>query len=280
MIIWLASYPKSGNTWLRSIVSSLLYSKSGNFDFELLKNIRQFPEKQFFKDIINNFSNFNEIKRNWITAQEKINLSQNVRIFKTHQGKYTLGEHNFTNDKNTLAVIYIVRDPRNLVKSISHHFDFTLDKACKFLLSPEVIGNGKDFEEQQDGMYNLLGIWNDHYRSWTRDKNNLLIIKYEDLIVNPGIELIKIIEFLKNYLNFKTNEEKNHKILETTSFRKLSKMEDQGLFKENVLNKKDKKKVKFFYLGSKNTWQDNLDKDIVNKLEKSFITEMKELSYL
>ena len=52
MIIWLASYPKSGNTWLRSIVSSLLYSKSGNFDFELLKNIRQFPEKQFFKDII------------------------------------------------------------------------------------------------------------------------------------------------------------------------------------------------------------------------------------
>ncbi len=280
MIIWLASYPKSGNTWLRSIVSSLLYSKSGNFDFELLKNIRQFPEKQFFKDIINDFSNFNEIKRNWITAQEKINLSQNVRIFKTHQGKYTLGEHNFTNDKNTLAVIYIIRDPRNLVKSISHHFDFTLDKACKFLLSPEVIGNGKDFEEQQDGMYNLLGKWNDHYRSWTRDKNNLLIIKYEDLIVNPGIELIKIIEFLKNYLNFKTNEEKNHKILETTSFRKLSKMEDQGLFKENVLNKKDKKKVKFFYLGSKNTWQDNLDKDIVNKLEKSFFTEMKELSYL
>jgi hypothetical protein len=78
VIIWLASYPKSGNTWLRSIVSSLLYSKSGNFDFELLKNIRQFPEKQFFKDIINDFSNFNEIKRNWITAQEKINLSQNV----------------------------------------------------------------------------------------------------------------------------------------------------------------------------------------------------------
>ena len=128
MIIWLASYPKSGNTWLRSIVSSVLYSKSGNFDFELLKNIRQFPEKQFFKDIIDDFSNFDEIKSNWITAQEKINLSQDLRIFKTHQGKYTLGEHNFTNDENTLAVIYIVRDPRNLVNSISHHFNLTLDK--------------------------------------------------------------------------------------------------------------------------------------------------------
>ena len=63
MIIWLASYPKSGNTWLRSIISSLLYSKDGNFDFELLKKIRQFPEKQFFKDIMTDFNNFNEIKK-------------------------------------------------------------------------------------------------------------------------------------------------------------------------------------------------------------------------
>tara|TARA_X000001036_G_scaffold236062_1_gene220291 strand:- start:103 stop:945 length:843 start_codon:yes stop_codon:yes gene_type:complete len=280
MIIWLASYPKSGNTWLRSIISSLLHSDDGTFDFKLLKKIQQFPEKKFFKDLVKNFKDFNEIKKNWILAQDKINLKNEIKIFKTHQGKYTVGDHNFTNKENTLATIYVVRDPRTLVKSISNHYSLSLKEACKFLLSPEVIGNDKDFEEQQDGMFNLLGKWNDHYRSWTRDKNNLLIIKYEDLIVNPEIELIKIIEFLKNYLNLKTNEEKNHKILETTSFRQLSKMEDQGLFKENVLNKKDKKKVKFFHLGPKNTWQDNLDKDIVNKLEKSFFTEMKELSYL
>ena len=74
MIIWLASYPKSGNTWVRSIVSSLLYTADGIFDFELLKKIEQFPEKKFFKNFISDFGNFDQIKSNWIPAQDKINL--------------------------------------------------------------------------------------------------------------------------------------------------------------------------------------------------------------
>ena len=279
MIIWLASYPKSGNTWLRSIVSSLLYSKSGNFDFELLKNIRQFPEKQFFKDIIDDFSNFDEIKSNWITAQEKINLSQDLRIFKTHQGKYTLGEHNFTNDENTLAVIYIVRDPRNLVSSISHHFNFTLDKACEFLLSPEIIGNGKSWEEKKDGMYNLLGKWNDHYRSWTVNKENLLLIKYEDLVKDVDTQMNRIINFLKKYTTFDTNTDKNKNIIKTTSFENLQDMEKKGKFIENAFSK-DMKKINFFHLGPKNKWKDDLSEDILRKIENSFGKEMKELGYL
>ena len=48
MIIWLASYPKSGNTWVRSIISSLLYSSDGDFNFDLIKKIKQFPEKKIF----------------------------------------------------------------------------------------------------------------------------------------------------------------------------------------------------------------------------------------
>ena len=280
MIIWLASYPKSGNTWLRSILSSLLYSNDGNFNFEKLKKIEQFPEKKFFKDFVNNFNSFDEIKENWILAQEKINLKNQTELFKTHQGKYTVGGHSFTNKENTLATIYVVRDPRSLIKSISNHFSLSIDKACKFVLSPEIIGNGKKFEEKNDGMYNLLGKWNDHYRSWTRDKNNLLIIKYEDLIADPEIELNKIIKFLKKYLNFKTDENKNNKILETTSFESLKRMENQGLFKENVLNKKTKDKIDFFHLGPKNIWQNNLDNEIIKQIEENFTSEMKELNYL
>ena len=280
MIIWLASYPKSGNTWLRSIISSLLYSDDGNFKFEQLKKIQQFPEKKFFKDFVKDFNNFNEIKENWILAQEIINLKNQTQILKTHQGKYTVGEHSFTNKENTLAIIYIVRDPRSLVKSISNHFSLSDDKACKFLLSPEVIGNGKKFEERDNGMYNLLGKWNDHYRSWTRDKNNFLLVKYEDLIADTAIELNKIIEFLKNYINFKTDESKNNRILETTSFENLKRMENQGLFKENVLNKNDNSKVKFFHLGPENKWKNNINDDIIKQIEKNFYNEMKELNYL
>ena len=280
MIIWLASYPKSGNTWVRSMISALINSDNGIFDFQQLKSIQQFPEKKFFKDFVKDFNNFNEIKQNWILAQEKINLRKEINLLKTHQGKYTVGKHSFTNNENTLGVIYIVRDPRNLVRSVSNHFTMGLEEACNFLISPEIIGNGKSWTERQDGMFNLLGKWNDHYRSWTRVKKNLLLIKYENLILNPKHELEKIIKFLKQFLDFETNDNKNNKILETTSFKNLKRMEIEGLFKENVLNKNTKEQVNFFHLGPKNKWQDILSEKIVNKIEENFYSEMKELNYI
>lgn len=45
MIIWLASYPKSGNTWVRSMIATLMYTDNGVFNFDLLQQIKQFPSK-------------------------------------------------------------------------------------------------------------------------------------------------------------------------------------------------------------------------------------------
>ena len=280
MIIWLASYPKSGNTWVRSIISCLLYSKEGNFNFELIKKIEQFPEKKYFENLIDRFDNFNKITENWILAQEKINLSDEVKLFKTHQGKYTVGKNNFTDKNNTLATIYIVRDPRNLVTSISNHFSLTKLEASNFLLTPQLIGNGKSMKERIGGMYNLLGRWNEHYKSWTKDKDNLLLIKYENLLTNTEEELKKIILFLGKYLDFDTNTEKNKKIIETTKFESLQKMEKQGEFLEAVKSKYTNGSVSFFHLGPKNKWEDNLDKEIKKNIEKKFEKEMKELKYI
>jgi hypothetical protein len=109
MIIWLASYPKSGNTWVRSMVSSLLYSSDGNFNFELMLKVSQFPEKKYFKDFVNDFSNFNEIKENWILAQDKINLDNQIKILKTHQGKYTVGKDSLQITKYTCDNIHSKR---------------------------------------------------------------------------------------------------------------------------------------------------------------------------
>tara|TARA_Y100000741_G_scaffold196520_1_gene149394 strand:+ start:413 stop:1255 length:843 start_codon:yes stop_codon:yes gene_type:complete len=280
MIIWLASYPKSGNTWVRSIVSSLLYSNDGDFNFELIKKIKQFPEKKYFKDLINDFDNFDKIKENWILAQDKINLDDQIKVLKTHQGKYNVGKDSFTNSTNTLATIYIVRDPRTLISSISNHYTLDLNQASNFLMTPQIIGNSKKWEENKIGMQCLLGKWNDHYRSWTRAKNDLLLIRYEDLVHNPENELEKIIIFLKKYINFETDDIKNKRILETTSFKNLKEMEDKGLFKENVLNKKDDSTVNFFHMGPANNWKENLNKGITDKIEKNFFQEMVELKYL
>ena len=280
MIIWLASYPKSGNTWVRSMISSLLYTDDGKFNFKLLEEIKQFPEKNYLKDFIKNFDDFNKIKENWIIAQEKINLSNEIKLFKTHQGKYTVGNHNFTNDKNTLAVIYIVRDPRNVIRSLANHFSMDIKGSVKFMLSPKIIGNGKNYEEEKGGIYCLLGKWNDHYRSWTRVKENLLLIRYEDLINDSEKELQRIILFLEQYVKFETNKNKIKNILETTNFKNLQKMETKDGFKESVKNKYTNNKVNFFHLGPENKWKNHLDEETISLIENSFKSEMKELNYL
>ena len=84
MIIWLASYPKSGNTWIRSMLSAYLFSPKGQFEFNLLKNISQFSinvkklEKQVYKN------SQEKIYKNWIPSQKEINQDGKFHILKTH----------------------------------------------------------------------------------------------------------------------------------------------------------------------------------------------------
>ena len=73
MIIWLASYPKSGNTLMRSMLSAYLFSKDGNFNFDLLNNIKQFPDNAVFTKLGIDISNEKEVVKNYIFAQEEIN---------------------------------------------------------------------------------------------------------------------------------------------------------------------------------------------------------------
>ena len=77
MIIWIASYPKSGNTWIRSLISSYLYSKDGNFNFDLLNNIHQFPQKEYFTDYEDKFSKPISTSKYWLASKNKINLKRN-----------------------------------------------------------------------------------------------------------------------------------------------------------------------------------------------------------
>ena len=85
MIIWIASYPKSGNTWVRSLLSSYLYSNDGIFNFDLLKKIEQFPSKQYFEFFLNDFNDIKKQSDYWIAAQDRINLFNTETTFlKTH----------------------------------------------------------------------------------------------------------------------------------------------------------------------------------------------------
>ncbi|MBD1164294.1 sulfotransferase domain-containing protein [Pelagibacterales bacterium SAG-MED13] len=280
MIIWIASYPKSGNTWMRAIISSLIYSDDGLFNFSYIEKIRQFPQKKYFEEFTDKLSDINELKKYWILAQEKINLDNKIKFLKTHHINCKIDNFAFTDKQCTKATIYIVRDPRNLVDSISNHFSKSTKEAKEFLLSTKIISRNTGVDLKGDNIVTMVGSWKEHYRFWNNNTENILLIKYEDLLNNVSKELDRIIIFLKKFIEFNVSEKKKKNIIETTSFNFLKKLEDQGDFKENVSLKGTDKKIPFFNKGPKNIWQGKLDKEIQIEIEKKFKSELVELGYL
>ena len=278
MIIWIASYPKSGNTWLRSIITSLLYTTDGIFDFKLIKKIKQFPTRDQFQDFTKNFNDINEISKFWLLAQDKINLTEEIKFFKTHNLNCAVNKNSFTNKSHTLGTIYVVRDPRNLVNSIKNHYNKGNDEEAKnFLISKKILSRVP--KDNEADIATLLGSWSDHYNFWTKKNSNLLLIKYEDLILDTKKELERIIIYLKKFMTVEINPEKIKNILNTTSFDHLKNLENKGLFNENVYDSK-KNKIRFFNKGPSNDWTKVLDKKIQDDIEKIFCKEMKELGYI
>ena len=84
MIVWLASYPKSGNTFLRSLLSSYIFSKDCKFNFDLLKNIKQFPDNSLFRHLGVDINNEEEMFKNYINTQKIFNQKDSIRFLKTH----------------------------------------------------------------------------------------------------------------------------------------------------------------------------------------------------
>jgi hypothetical protein len=125
MFIWLASYPKSGNTLVRSMLSAYFFSQDGNYNFQLIKNIKQFPHGGLFLKMGIDINNHNETVKNYIKVQESFNKKNTTQFLKTHSFLFNFNKNfPFTNFDNTLGVIYIVRDPRNIVTSFSKFRSF------------------------------------------------------------------------------------------------------------------------------------------------------------
>ena len=277
MIIWLASYPKSGNTWVRLFLNSLLYNRNNSVDINDIK-IGQFPSKEFFKDLIKNTNDVGQVIQNCIKAQIKLNADKNIRIFKTHNAFWKAkGGHVFTNSENTLGIIYIVRDPRNVITSMNTHFNFNdYNKSLKFILNEKnIIGDRKS--EKNYNLPTIISSWKNHYNSWTKAgefKKKLLLIKYENLICEPEIEFVKITNFLNKIANLKFEDRDIKKAIENTNFSVLKKQEKLNGFKEKIGS------TYFFNLGPNNNWKKILNDEIREKIEKNFRMEMEELNYL
>ena len=278
MIIWIASYPKSGNTLLRSILASYLFSKDGDINFDYLYKIKQFPSFDQFKNLGIDLKNEKEIFDNFIEAQKLINQQSNqLNFIKTHSSLARINNCNFTDFKNTLGAIYIVRDPRNVVTSFAHHYNLQIDEATNVMVDPT-----RWLVKTSFMCKTFLGSWNVNYNSWKQLKDNVLFIKYEDLVNKKKTTVLKIFKFLQNLglSNFKPDMRKLNKIIKSSEFDKMQKLEKKVDFKEAIIDPITKQKKQFFNLGPKNDYKSNLSKEIRYKIEKEFKKEMVELGYL
>ena len=282
MIIWIASYPKSGNTWVRSLLASYLYSNNGVFNFDLLKKIKQFPSKKSFEFFLKDFTDIKKISDYWIAAQERIRFFNKETIFlKTHSALCTLENNPFTNKRNTKAVIYIVRDPRNVITSLAHHYSLNIDQAFDFINDKNRMLLKNEYGQGNFGIATVLGNWSEHYKSWKNiNFAPILIVRYEDLINDVKKTFMSILNFLSNLTKIEIDEKKIINTIDSCRFDVLSNKEKNEGFIESVDHKESGKKLKFFNLGKKNNWKNLLDKQYEEKLRENFEPVMKELNYL
>jgi hypothetical protein len=287
MIIWLASYPKSGNTLLRSMISAYFFTQDGNFNFKTLNNINQFPDFKLFKNYGINTSDHMEIVKNYINVQRQINIKDKnaIRFIKTHSGLRNINGYSFTDLNNSLGAIYIVRDPRSVAKSYANHNQMSLERASDRMLEDKAtLGGLKNPINEADKILTHMGSWSSNYETWKVFKkyNRYLLIKYEDMINNKEKTFITILKFIHKLLDlkFSVDDNKLKNILKTTSFEYMQKAEKNFGFEESVRTKKDSEKNIFFKYGPKINTPETLPAAIKKKLEVSLKKEMEELGYL
>ena len=293
MIIWLASYPKSGNTWVRTIINQIIFNdvKSTTEVFDKLSRIRRYPSKT---DIVGlpqlpNHNVFTKEQKkevidftikNWSVSQDKINKNNKTNILKTHNILCKLNldgkNYSFADLNNTIGVIHIVRDPRNIVTSVKNHFSISTEEDSVEMICDNY--NWTGFANNE--IPQLLSSWSNHYNSWKKFPNNYLLIKYEDLVSDISKEIMRIAKYLSNHFEYEFSDKKVDEIIKNTSFENFKELETKGKFNENSINEITGEKNTFFNLGPENNWKKILKKESIDKIENEFNKEMKELGYL
>lgn len=271
-IVWLASYPKSGNTWTRIFLANYLANSQQPVPinqvnrFGLGDSIAKTYEMVAgrpinTRDVALTLSLRDKVLRGIVANNADVNL------VKTHNIKAVARGVDLIPAKYTRSAIYVIRDPRDMVLSTARHYSDTVDKVVS------QIGH-KDNGAQADDMTVSVfqGTWSDHVKSWTGyAPYPVLTLRYEDMLANPHDTFAKAL----THLGVPVDQERLDRAVRFASFDELSKQEAKDGFQE-----KPEGPEKFFAAGRSGQWKTDLDEKLVEKICKDHAKTMKKFGYL
>ncbi len=275
-IVWIASYPKSGNTWTRAFLHNLIKIVSGESTGE--QDINAMSEYstwdislELFKEVLG--KDPHEVDRAEIAAarprvQEIIaERTEGLSFVKTHNAVMIDRGVPTINSAVTSGAIYIVRNPLDVAISYAHHMGGTVDDAIDHMER-----TGVETRISDKAVYEVYGSWSEHVQSWTRKPNRAVyIMRYEDMVAEPKM----IFGALARHLLMLPTQEQLLQAIEQSSFERLQKQESEAGFRERPPVAKQ-----FFREGKANQWQSVLTRSQIRRIISTHQVQMRRFGYL
>jgi hypothetical protein len=271
-IVWLASYPKSGNTWMRAFLQNLLLNPEQAADINVMDRFCYSDSHIHWYEKAAGGSIAGMLPADIMALTPKthrlMTQSKPESVFvKTHNMLANNWETPTITLSETLAVIHVVRNPLDVTLSLADHFGFTADEAIDFLNDPSASTLQDDANVPQ-----AYGSWSDHYNSWEKfNPQYYRCIRYEDMLLKPEKTFGGVMKFLG--IRFPKN--RLIKAIKLSSFKSLQQQEKAKGFKE-----RSSKSEKFFRKGKAGQWKTELTQGQVDRIVSCHHDQMKALGYL
>lgn len=275
-IVWLASYPKSGNTWFRAFLTALLDTDHKGIDINQLHRTTIASSRLLFDDttgIASSDLSFDEIDR-LRPSVYKLNATESTDLVyhKVHDAWQKLpdGTELFQQEV-THAVIYFIRNPLDVAVSFSNHLAVSIDKTIDILNDPSYA-----FCYRPDRLHNQLRqklfTWSSHVKSWV-DESRLpvFVMRYEDMIEQP----LKTFSDAVSFIGLQYSSGDILKAVDQCSFENLKLQEVEKGF-----NEKNAKTSRFFRKGITGDWKNCLTENQTRRIAESHHAVMQRFGYL
>ena len=274
-IVWLASYPKSGNTWFRAYLSALLNHEGHTVDINHMYSSSIASSRQLFDELTgissaDLTSDEIEMLRPQVYRQNALR-SEHTLYYKVHDGWIRLPDSEPLFPAGvTKAVLYIIRNPLDVAISFSHHLNISVDETITQMNNPDYT-----FCSRKDRIFNQLPqkllTWSEHVLSWTvLSQLPVLVIRYEDMLNNP----IATFEQATGFIGLKSGRNDIMQALEQVTFERLKQQELQNGFAE-----KSARAESFFRKGIAGEWKTILSEEQVRKITALHGRVMKTYGY-